>query len=160
MTDLPLSSHSSEKPLCLPSTEKLPPAPKSSFKHLFSFTPPSHVPLLALSLITAAIVAAGRTLYAVLLGKIFDLVSRFGAGLLTPDAFLAEIAFWSVWMCVLGFGFWVASAVKVALWVVGGELRAREVRGQVFGSLVGRGMGWLERWGGEGVGAAVVRVLS
>lgn len=155
MTDSPLSSPSTEKP---PPTT--PPTPKSSFKHLFAFTPASHLPLLAFSLITAAIVAAGRTLYAVLLGKIFDLVSRFGAGLLTPDAFLAEIARWSVWMCVLGLGIWIASTLDVASWVVGGELRAKQVRGDVFGTLVGRSMGWLERWGGEGVGASIVRVLS
>ncbi|KAK3900816.1 hypothetical protein C8A05DRAFT_45411 [Staphylotrichum tortipilum] len=43
-------------------------------------------------------------------------------------------------------------SVDVASWVVGGELRAlraKEVRGTVFGTLVGRGM---ERWGGEGLG--------
>ncbi|KAK3901557.1 P-loop containing nucleoside triphosphate hydrolase protein [Staphylotrichum tortipilum] len=156
MTDSPLSSPSTEKP-----PAPIPPsAPKSSFKHFFTFTPPSHLPLLALSFVTAAIVAAGRTLYAVLLGKIFDVVSRFGAGLLSPDVFLAEIARWSVWMCVLGVGIWVTSTVDVSAWVVGGELRAKEVRGTVFATLAGRRMGWLEQWGGEGVGAAVVRVLS
>ncbi|KAK3292871.1 P-loop containing nucleoside triphosphate hydrolase protein [Chaetomium fimeti] len=132
---------------------------KSTFKHLFTFTPPQHTPLLALSLTTAALVAAGRTVYAVLLGRIFDVVTRFGAGLLPPADFLAQIAQWAVWMCVLGVVVWVVSTVDVAAWVVGGELRARVVREEVFRGLVlGRGVQWfegrVEGVGGLGVGVA------
>ncbi|KAH6847544.1 P-loop containing nucleoside triphosphate hydrolase protein [Chaetomium sp. MPI-CAGE-AT-0009] len=89
-------------PQTTPSTTTTPtpptPTPKSTFKHLFTFTPPHHAPLLALSLTTAALVAAGRTVYAVLLGRIFDVVTRFGAGLLAPADFFALIAQWAVWM--------------------------------------------------------------
>lgn len=140
-------------------TTKTPP-PKSNFTHLFTFTPPRHAPLLALSLLTSAVVAAGRTAYAVLLGKIFEVVTRFGAGLLAPPAFLAEIARWAVWMCVLGVGMWVVSTVDVAAWVVAGELRAREVRGRVF-EVLGRRrrVGWFEGRE-EGVGGLVVGVQS
>ncbi|KAK4154236.1 P-loop containing nucleoside triphosphate hydrolase protein [Chaetomidium leptoderma] len=133
--------------------------PKSSFKHLFTFTPPAHLPLLALSLTTAAFVAAGRTAYAIFLGRIFEIVSRFGAGLLSPADFLAQISQWAVWMCVLGVGVWLFSTVDVAAWVVGGELRARTARTAVFGGLLGRDVGWFERRE-EGVGGLAVGVAT
>lgn len=134
-------------------------APKSTFKHLFTFTPRRHIPLLTLSFATAALVAAGRTAYAILLGRIFEDVSRFGAGMLSPADFLALISQWAVWMCVLGLGMWAFSTVDVAAWVVGGELRARTVREVVFASLLGRGMAWLDGRG-EGVGALVAGVQT
>ncbi|KAK4032061.1 hypothetical protein C8A01DRAFT_20815, partial [Parachaetomium inaequale] len=132
---------------------------KSTFKHLFTFAPARHIPLLTLSVTTAALIAAGRTAYAVLLGTIFDVVTRFGAGLLSPADFLAQIAQWAVWMCVLGVGVWVFSIVDVAGWVVGGELRARTAREEVFGVLLGRGLGWFEGRE-EGVGGLGVGVAS
>ncbi|KAH6623211.1 P-loop containing nucleoside triphosphate hydrolase protein, partial [Chaetomium tenue] len=96
-------------------TTTTPPTPPSTLAHLFTFTPPHHTPLLLLSLTTAALVAAGRTVYAILLGRIFGVVSRFGAGLLSPDDFLAQIAQWAVWMCVLGVGVWVVATVDVGV---------------------------------------------
>ncbi|AEO68171.1 uncharacterized protein THITE_2051998 [Thermothielavioides terrestris NRRL 8126] len=136
------------------------PTTKSSFHHLFTFTTRGHVPLLLLSLGTAAAVAAARTAYAVLLGHIFQVVSRFGAGLLSPDDFLAQIARWAVWLCVLGAGMWLFATVDAAAWVVLGELRARCVREQVFGVwLRRRAVAWFEARE-EGVGALVAGVQS
>jgi ATP-binding cassette subfamily B (MDR/TAP) protein 1 len=137
-----------------------PPSKQSNILHLFTFTPPPHLPLLTLSLTTALLVAAGRTAYAVLLGSIFDVVSRFGAGALAPAAFLTELSQWAVWMCVLGVGVWVVSTVDVAAWVVGGEVRARGVRERLFaGFLHRRGVGWFEGRR-EGVGGLVVGVQT
>ena len=60
---------------------------------------------------------------------------------------------------MLGVGVWVFSTVDVAAWVVGGELRARTVREEVFGVLLGRGVGWFEGRE-EGVGGLGVGVAS
>ncbi|KAL2261151.1 hypothetical protein VTK26DRAFT_4625 [Humicola hyalothermophila] len=132
---------------------------KSTFLHLFSFTLSSHYPLLACSIVLSAFVAAGRTAYAVLLGRIFEVVASFGAGALAPDDFLARIAQWCVWMCLLGAGIWVFATADVASWVVGGELRARTVRQTVFGRLMGRELGWFESRA-EGVGGVVAGVVG
>ncbi|AEO59824.1 hypothetical protein MYCTH_54167 [Thermothelomyces thermophilus ATCC 42464] len=135
-------------------------AAKSSFKHLFTFTPARHIPLVALSFTTAALVAAGRTAYAVLLGRIFDVVTRFGTGLLSPADFLAQISQWAVWLCVLGAGMWVVSTVDAAAWVVGGELRARTARREVFWRfLMGKEVGWFEARE-EGVGGLTASVAT
>jgi ATP-binding cassette subfamily B (MDR/TAP) protein 1 len=143
-----------------PPTNTNSPPKHSNILHLFTFTPPPHLPRLTLSLTTALLVAAGRTAYAVLLGSIFDVVSRFGAGALAPAAFLTELSQWAVWMCVLGVGVWVVSTVDVAAWVVGGEVRARGVRERLFaGFLHRRGVGWFEGRR-EGVGGLVVGVQT
>lgn len=132
---------------------------KSTFIHLFAFTPPRHIPLLVLSILSSAIVAAGRTGYVVFLGKIFELVSARGAGHLPPGPFLDEICRWAVYMVLLGVGMWVFSTLEMALWVVGGELRAREARERVWATLMGRAVGWFESRE-EGVEALVSGVLS
>lgn len=139
----------------LPTT---PSSPKSNLLHLLTFTPRPHRPLLVLSLTTAALLAASRTAYAIILGRIFAVVTLFGAGQLAPRDFLAQIAAWAVWMCVLGLGVWVVAVVDVAGWVLGGELRARVARGEVYRRLgVLGGVGWFEGRGegGGGLGAGV-----
>ncbi|KAK4132745.1 P-loop containing nucleoside triphosphate hydrolase protein [Trichocladium antarcticum] len=135
------------------------PTAKSTFRHLVTFTPPAHYPFLGLALGTAAAVAACRTAYAVVLGKIFQAVAAFGAGALPADVFLAEVARWCVWLCGLGAAVWVFASLDVVAWVVGGELRARVVRGRVFGGLVGCGVGWFEGRA-EGVAGVVNAVLG
>lgn len=118
---------------------------KSSFKHLFTFTPVRHIPIVALSFTTAALVAACRTTYAILLGRIFEVVTRFSTGLLSPADFLAQVIRWTIWLCVLGAGVWVVSALDTAAWVVSGELRARTARREVFWRLLmGKELCWFE----------------
>ncbi|GAB1317739.1 ATP-dependent permease [Madurella fahalii] len=141
------------------STSKSPRPARSTFLHLFAFTPPRHIPLLVLSILSSAVVAAGRTGYVVFLGKIFELVSARGAGRLPPGEFLDEICRWAVYMVLLGVGMWVFSTLEVALWVVGGQLRAREARETVWAVLMRRAVGWFEARE-EGVGAVLAGVLS
>lgn len=132
---------------------------KSTFLHLLTFTPPRHVPLLALSTLSSAVVAAGRTGYVVFLGKIFELVAGYGAGRLPPGVFLDAICHWAVCMVLLGIGMWLFSTLEMALWVVGGERRAREAREAVWAALMARPVAWFDARC-EGVSAVVAGVLS
>ncbi|KAL2268780.1 hypothetical protein VTJ83DRAFT_3626 [Remersonia thermophila] len=118
---------------------------KSNISHLFAFTPPAHAPLLAVSFATSAVLAAARTAYAVLLGRLFECAADFGSGVLAPAPFLAEVSKWAVWLCVLGVGIWAFATVDVASWIVGGELKAKTAREQVFESLLRRNMAWQTR---------------
>ncbi|KAK4233384.1 P-loop containing nucleoside triphosphate hydrolase protein [Achaetomium macrosporum] len=131
----------------------------SSFKQLFTFTPPQHVPLLVLAVTTAAVVAAGHTAYAILLGKIFDVVVRFGSGLLSPADFLVpDCAVGGLDVCV---GRWDAGVLHCGCHClgVGGELRARRVRESVFEVLLGWNMAWFKKRR-EGVGGLVAGVQT
>src|SRR5688500_5294181 len=84
---------------------------KSSFRDLFSFTRQAHVPVIVCAFITAALVAGARTGYAVLTGRIFEIVTRFGAGLLTGSDFLSEMSRWSGYMCLLGLGMCLVASI-------------------------------------------------
>jgi ATP-binding cassette subfamily B (MDR/TAP) protein 1 len=117
----------------------------TSIRNLFVFTPPSHIPLLLGSILTAAAVAAAKTLYAVLLGRIFDLVARFGAGGIGPeDDFLGQVARWCLVLCLLGLGVCVFAGTDMAMWVASSELRARNARRDVFSALLHREMAWFD----------------
>ena len=113
-------------------------------KHLFTFTRPHHIALVLCAFFTAAVVAAGRTAYAILLGKIFDVISRWGAGALTGEGFLSEISKWCVYMCLLGLGLWLSASVDIALWVTAGELRAKTARNALFASLLRKTTQWYD----------------
>ncbi|CAP65972.1 uncharacterized protein PODANS_5_11640, partial [Podospora anserina S mat+] len=141
--------------------EKAGPVPttRSTFATLFSFTRPKHIPLILLSFLTASLVAAGRTAYAIMLGKIFEIVSKWGAGTLTPNEFVSQISQWSIYFVLLGLGVWLFSSIDIALWVVSGELRARTTREIMFGSLLRKTAGWYDLRG-EGVWALLVQVQT
>ncbi|KAK4197373.1 putative ABC transporter expressed in the mitochondrial inner membrane [Triangularia verruculosa] len=132
---------------------------RSTFATLFSFTRPKHIPLILLSFFTASLVAAGRTAYAIMLGKIFEIVSKWGAGSLAPDEFVSQISQWSIYFVLLGLGVWLFSSIDIALWVVSGELRARTTRETMFGALLRKTAGWYDLRG-EGVWALLVQVQT
>lgn len=117
---------------------------RSSLRDLFTFTRPRHVLVLLSALATASLVAAGRTAYAVLLGKVFEVVALWGAGSLDRHDFLSQITQWSVYFVVLGAGMWFICTVDIALWVVTGELRARTAREVLFTSLLNKSTEWYD----------------
>ncbi|KAK3385407.1 P-loop containing nucleoside triphosphate hydrolase protein [Podospora didyma] len=117
---------------------------KSSFKDLFAFTQRSHISIIICAFVTAALVAAGKTAFAILLGKIFDVVSRFGALLLTSQEFISEISQWALYLTLLGFGVWLSASLDATLWVITGELRARAARNSLFASLLKKTTQWYD----------------
>ena len=117
---------------------------RSSFKDLFAFTRPRHVLVICCALATSLLVAAGRTTYAVLLGKVFEVVAQWGAGSLDPVDFLSQITQWSIYFVLLGAAMWLVCSIDIALWVVTGELRARTAREILFSSLLGKSTAWYD----------------
>ncbi|KAM7191702.1 putative ABC transporter expressed in the mitochondrial inner membrane [Naviculisporaceae sp. PSN 640] len=117
---------------------------RSSFRDLFAFTRLRHVPVMVSALATASLVAAGRTAYAVLLGKVFEVVALWGAGSLNPDDFLSQITQWSIYFVILGVGMWIISSIDIALWVITGELRAKTAREVLFDSLANKPTAWYD----------------
>lgn len=117
---------------------------RSSFRDLFAFTRPRHVVVIFCALATSMLVAGGRTTYAVLLGKVFEVVAQWGAGTLDPEEFQSQITQWSVYFVLLGAAMWLVCSVDIALWVVTGELRARTAREILFSSLLGKSTAWYD----------------
>ncbi|KAK1752972.1 putative ABC transporter expressed in the mitochondrial inner membrane [Echria macrotheca] len=126
-------------------TEKAPAdVTKSSFSDLFVFTRRYHLPIVVCAFVTAALVAGARTAYAVFVGTIFEIVTRFGAGQLQPDDFFAQISRWAGYLCLLGLGMWLVATIDTALWVLTGELRARTAREKLFGAFLRKTMSWYD----------------
>ncbi|KAK3485208.1 P-loop containing nucleoside triphosphate hydrolase protein [Neurospora hispaniola] len=123
------------------------PAPKpvrSSFKNLFAFTRPAHVSLMVTALCGSAVIAAGRTAYAVLLGKIFEVCTSYGAGIIAASDLLHQVSHWCLYMFLLGIGMWVVCSFDVALWVMAGELRAKTTRETLFSTLLNKSAAWFD----------------
>jgi len=144
-----------------PKSETPPPplSNKSTFATLFSFTRPKHRPLIFLSFFTAAIVAASRTAYAIFLGRIFEIISKWSTGLLNAEEFISEISQWSVYFVLLGLGMWLFSSLDIALWVINGEIRARTTRETMFAALLRKTAGWYDLRG-EGVWGLLVQIQT
>ncbi|KAK1779613.1 P-loop containing nucleoside triphosphate hydrolase protein [Copromyces sp. CBS 386.78] len=122
----------------------VPKAIRSSFKNLFAFTRPTHVWLIVSALCGSAVVAAGRTAYAILLGNIFQVCTSYGAGEITAAENLRQTSQWCLYMFILGLGMWVFCTIDVALWVVAGELRAKTTRETLYSTLLGRSAAWFD----------------
>ncbi|KAK1830120.1 alpha-factor-transporting ATPase [Podospora conica] len=127
-----------------PGTNPVAPSPQSSFKDLFAFTRRAHLPILTSAFFTAALVAAARTGYAVLTGRIFETVTRFGAGAISADEYLAEVSRWCGYLCLLGLAMWLVASLDMALWIATGELRARAAREALFRAFLKKTMAWYD----------------
>lgn len=118
--------------------------PKTSWKHLLAFSKRQHVLVLLSAVVTAGVVAAGKTLYAILIGKIFQVVSNVGAQKLDSSDAVAQVSKWCICLCYLGVAMWMFNTLNMMLWVLSGELRAKTVRVSLFRSLLKKDMHWFD----------------
>ncbi|EFY91496.1 ABC a-pheromone efflux pump AtrD [Metarhizium acridum CQMa 102] len=113
-----------------------------SWKRLLFFTRKQHIGVLSAALGAAALVAALRTLLSVVLGRIFDIISQLGQGARTGQIALADVSTWCLVLVGLGIGSWMANSLFLGLWIVFGELQAREARKRAFTSLLSQRPEW------------------
>ncbi|KAK5992982.1 Alpha-factor-transporting ATPase [Cladobotryum mycophilum] len=132
---------------------------RSSWKHLFAFTKKKHAGPLVAALLSSAFSAALKTVLAIILGKIFDIVADFGNGKKDGKDTLTNVSQWCLVLVGLGIGNWLASSAFLASWVVFGELQANSVREDVFSSLLSRGMAWFDSLY-QGISSLLVRVQT
>ncbi|KAH7179800.1 P-loop containing nucleoside triphosphate hydrolase protein [Fusarium flagelliforme] len=132
---------------------------KSSWKQLFAFTKRSHTGALVAALIAAAFSAGFKTVLAVILGKIFDIIAGFGNGTFTGDEALSRVSDWALVLLGMGIGNWIASTAFLALWVIFGELQACSVRENIFASLLSKDMAWFDSQS-EGISSLLIRIQT
>ena len=131
--------------------------PKPSWSHLFVFINRRHAGLVVPAITAAMAVAGAKTFYAIVLGKIFDIVSGFGAGRLNGDETLAGVGKWCVVLTAVGGGIWVANTAFMALWVIFGEVCAKSARDTLFAALLRKDMAWFDAQG-DGLSSMLVRI--
>ncbi|KAM6485168.1 ABC-transporter [Trichoderma sp. SZMC 28011] len=132
---------------------------RSSFKHLFSFTRWNHAGLLIAAVVASAAFASIKSVQSIILGKIFDVVSNFGAGHRSGNETMDQISHWGLILLGMGIGNWVASTAFLALWVIFGELQANSVRQGIFQSLLSKKMSWYDSLD-QGVSSLLIRIQT
>lgn len=127
---------------------------KSTWRHLFIFTDRRHAAILGFAIVSAVLVAATKTLYAILLGKIMDLVSPLGAGTISGTKAMEGVRMWCLVLTGVGVAIWAFNSALMALWVIFGELSAKSARDGLFSNLLSKEMAWFDRQE-EGVSSAL-----
>ena len=117
---------------------------RPSFKHLFVFRRGTQTSVICGALVTAGVVALTKTLYAVALGTIFEILTQFGSATIGADEFLSGISRWCLYLVALGGGMLIFSGLDMGLWVTSGELGARTAREELFSSLMKKTMAWYD----------------
>lgn len=118
---------------------------KSTWHHLFGFTTRRHAPILTFAVIAAVLVAATKTLYAILLGRIMDIVSPLGAGAISGNTAMEGVKIWCLVLTGVGVAIWASNWALMALWIIFGEVVAKSVRESLFTSLLSKEMAWFDR---------------
>lgn len=116
----------------------------ATWKHLFVFTRRRQSRLLGLAIVASLLVAAVKTVFAVLIGRIMDIVSPLGAGSIDRGTAMAGVKMWCVVLAGLGLASWAFNSALMVLWVAFGELVARTARKCVFERLLHREMDWFD----------------
>ncbi|KAL7953908.1 ABC-transporter [Trichoderma compactum] len=132
---------------------------RSSFKHLFSFTRWNHAGLLIAAVIASAAFSSIKSVQSIILGKIFDVVSDFGAGHRSGNETMDQLSHWGLILLGMGIGNWLASTAFLALWVIFGELQANSVRQGIFQGLLSKKMSWYDSLD-QGVSSLLVRIQT
>lgn len=132
---------------------------KSSWKHLFAFTKLSHVGPLVAALVASAATAGLKTVLAVILGAVFDVVGGYGDGTRSGPDTISSISHWSLVIMGLGIANWAANSVFLVLWIVFGELQAASVRTDIFQILLASDMAWFDSQE-QGMSSLLVRIQT
>ncbi|RDA83383.1 hypothetical protein CP532_4737 [Ophiocordyceps camponoti-leonardi (nom. inval.)] len=133
---------------CYDVSKPLPPLPQEirrSWGSIFVFTRRRHYLVLFPAALASLAVAALHTVLAIVLGRIFEVVARFGNGTLSGHDALEAVSRWCLVLLGLGFATCLANAAFLALWVAFGELQADNARRRVFQSLMAKDMAWFDR---------------
>ncbi|KAF4120384.1 ATP-binding cassette, subfamily B (MDR/TAP), member 1 [Geosmithia morbida] len=134
-------------------------ATKSTWRHLFVFTKSSHIGTLVAAVSVCAATAGLKTILAVFLGKIFDVISDFGTGKKTGSEAMDGVRDWCLVLVGVGFGNWLVNSIFLALWIVFGELQAASVREDMLASLIRYELSWFD-YQEQGVSSLLVRIQT
>lgn len=114
------------------------------FKHIFAFTTRQHRLPLMLGIVASILVGALSTALSIIVGQIFNVISRYSRGGLSDSDAMAEISTWCRNLVIAGTLGCLINFASIYFWSRFGEIQARLVRSQIFLGLLHRGMGWYD----------------
>ena len=130
-----------------------------SWRALFSFTRKNHLPFLLVALIFSLSSGVAIPALAIFLGKLFNLITNFGAGRIDGDDLVAKTSTYGLYLVALGCASAVLNAGYFGFWVWFGELQAKAVRDRLFDGLLEKDMEWFDMRT-AGVNAMVQRLQT
>jgi len=134
-------------------------AVKASWRSLFVFTTRKQTASITIALISTLASALFRPTAAVFFGKIFSILTKFGAGTTTSQDTLHGVAKWCVALVCLGGVAWLVEGTFLSSWVVFGESQAKSVRHKMFEGMLDKEMEWYDSRQG-GIGSLLNRIQT
>ena len=119
-------------------------AQRPSWRSLFNFTSRSHIFILLLAITFS--VASGVVIptLAFFLGKQFDSFTSFGAGEISGPDLVKKVSTYGIKLAGLGLASGLLNGGYFILWLLFGELQARNVRGKLFEGMLEKDMDWYD----------------
>ncbi len=130
-----------------------------SWRSLFNFTTQKHSGAITIALI--ATVASGiiKPTAAIFFGKIFSILTKFGAGKVTGQETLQQITPWCVGLVALGAAAWAIEGLFLSAWLAFGELQALSVRKNIFGGILEKDIEWYDMRK-DGIASLLIRLQT
>lgn len=132
---------------------------KASWRILFGTSEAQHRPWLIQAAALAVASGALTPAMSILLGKIFDQFTDYGARQISTADFKSSIAASSWYLAILGAACMVFSGGRFAAWVLHGELKAQSLRSLVFESLFDKPIAWYDKRS-AGTGSTISRAQT
>ena len=114
------------------------------WRALFNFTTRAHV--LPLSVGVLLSIASGIIIpaLALLLGKVFDSFTDFGAGKISGSELIQNVSHNAIFIVALGSASWLLNGSYYMFWLIFGELQAKSVRDKLFSGMLQKDMEWYD----------------
>lgn len=116
----------------------------SGWLSLFSFTTRIHLFSFSVALILS--VASGIIIpaFAIILGKVFDLFTKYGAKQMSGSDLVKKVSIYALGLVGLGAGSGILNAGYFMAWLVFGELQAKGAREKLFDGMLKKDMDWYD----------------
>ena len=131
----------------------------TSWRALFNFTDRSHLFILTPALALSALSGILLPTVAIFMGKYFDALANYGAGKTSDHELAQEVLLTTYALISVGVAAWVLKGGFFTLWLVFGEMQAKNVRDKLFQSLLLKDLEWFEMRG-SGVGSLLSRLQT
>lgn len=119
-------------------------AGRAKWQALFNFTSKNHI--LPLLLAITSSIASGLVVpaLAVFLGKAFNEFSDFGSGKTNGEDLVHKVGNYAIVLCILGGGSGLLNGAFYSLWLLFGELQAKQARNMLFDVLLQKDLQWYD----------------
>jgi ATP-binding cassette subfamily B (MDR/TAP) protein 1 len=131
----------------------------SSWRSLFAFTTRQHALAIAIAVVSTLTSALFRPTAAILFGKIFSILTKFGAGTATAEDTLHGVAKWCTALVGLGGSAWIVEGTSLSSWMAFGEAQARSIRHKMFEGMLDKEMEWYDLRP-DGIGPLLIRIQT